>query len=110
MAEKGSWQFLRCDAAAVICHPDQPHTAVADFHRHGGGTGVDGVFHQLLDHAGGALHHFAGGDQVGHMGVQLFNVGHVFVLSNGYIRMAHTDSALATACRPMALHSVPDRS
>ena len=31
--------------------------------------GVNGVLHQLLDHAGGALHHFAGGDQIRHMGV-----------------------------------------
>ncbi len=34
-----------------------------------GGPGVDGVFHQLLGHAGGPLHHLAGGDQVGNVGI-----------------------------------------
>ena len=28
------------------------------------GSRVDGVFHQFLDHAGGSLHHLAGGDAV----------------------------------------------
>ena len=42
-----------------------------DLHRHGGGPGVNGVFHQLLHDAGRALHHLAGGDQIRHMGVEL---------------------------------------
>ena len=67
VAQKGSGQLLRRDAAAVVCHPDQAHAAPLDLHHDGGGSGVDGVFHQLLYNGGGALHHLAGGDQVGHM-------------------------------------------
>ena len=67
VAQKGGGQLLRRNAAAVVCHPDQAHAAPLDLHHNGGGSGVDGVFHQLLHNRGGALHHLAGGDQVGHM-------------------------------------------
>ncbi|KAF5055855.1 hypothetical protein DSECCO2_373510 [anaerobic digester metagenome] len=76
MAQKGGGQFLRSNAAAVVRHPDEAHSAVLNLHRHGRRSRVHGVFHQLLDHAGRALHHLAGGDQVGHMGIQLLNVGY----------------------------------
>ena len=38
-------------------------------HRYGGGPGVQGVFQQLLGDTGRALHHLAGGDEVGDMGI-----------------------------------------
>ena len=76
MAQKGLRQLRRRDAAAVIRHADKAHATPANLHHHGGGSGVDGVFHQFLHHAGRPLHHLAGGDQVGHMGRKLFNMGH----------------------------------
>ena len=69
MAQKGGGQLLRRDAAAVVRHPDKAHAAPLDLHHHGGGPGVDGVFHQLFHHAGRPFHHFAGGDEVRHMGI-----------------------------------------
>ena len=76
MAEKGGGQFLRRDAAAIVGNADQPHAAAANLHRHGGTSGVNGIFDQFLYHAGGAFHHLAGCDQIGHMGLQLTDVGH----------------------------------
>ena len=81
VAQEGGGQLGRGDAAAVVRHPDQAHAAPADLHHHGGGAGVDGVLHQLLHHAGGPFHHFTGGDQVRHMGIQLLNVRHSAFLS-----------------------------
>ena len=69
VAQEGGGGLVRRDAAAVVGDPDQRHAAVGDLHRHRPGPGVDGVFHQLLHHAGGALHHLPGGDEVRHMGV-----------------------------------------
>ena len=69
VAEKGRGQLSGGDAAAVVRHPDDAHAAPLYLHHHGGGSGVDGVLHQFLHHAGRPLHHLAGGDQVGHMGL-----------------------------------------
>ena len=69
MAQEGGLRLPGGDAAAVVGDPDQGHAAVLDLHRHRGGGGVDGVFHEFLDHRRGPLHHFAGGDQVGHVGL-----------------------------------------
>jgi hypothetical protein len=76
VAEKGGGQLRPGDAAAVVGDTDESHTPPANLHRHGGGAGVDGVLHQLLYYAGGTLHHLAGGDEVGHMGLQLADMGH----------------------------------
>ena len=67
MAQKRGGQLLRRDTAAVVRHPDQAHAAPLDLHHNGGGTGVNGVFHQLLDHGSRALDHLAGGDEIGDM-------------------------------------------
>ena len=81
VAEEGGRQLLRRDAAAVVGDTDEGHAAVLDLHHQGGRARVDGVLHQLLDHAGGPLHHLAGGDQVRHVGGQLLNMGHSALLS-----------------------------
>ena len=62
VAEKGGLALIPGDAAAVVRHPDKGHAPPLDFHGHGGGPGVDGVFHQLLHHRGGTLHHLTGGN------------------------------------------------
>ena len=81
MAQEGGGQLLGRNAAAVVGDPDGGHAAVLDLHGDGGGSCIDGVFQKLLDHAGGTLHHLAGGDQVRHMGGQLLNVRHRRLLS-----------------------------
>ncbi len=67
--EKGDGGLVRVDAATVVGDPDQGHTPVLDLHRQLIRPGVDGVLHQLLHHGGGPLHHLAGSDQVGHVGI-----------------------------------------
>ena len=59
----------RCDGAAVIGDAQIGETPVLYLHRNGGGPGVQGVFQQLLGHAGRALHHLAGGNEVGYVRV-----------------------------------------
>ncbi|MPM89774.1 hypothetical protein SDC9_136886 [bioreactor metagenome] len=76
MAQEGGFHILRSDAAAVVGNADERHAAVLQLHRHSGGAGVGGVFKQLLNHRGRALYHLAGGDEVGHMGVQGKNFWH----------------------------------
>ena len=71
VAEEGGAGVLGCHAAAVIRHPQKGHAPVPDFHGDLGGTGIHGVLQQLLDHAGGPLHHLTGGNQIGNMGRQL---------------------------------------
>ena len=77
MAEEGGSGVLRTHAAAVVRHPEEGHTPVPKLHRNLGSPGVYGVFQQLLHHGGRALHHLAGGNQVGHMGGKLYNFRHI---------------------------------
>ena len=81
VAEKGCPGILRLHTAAVVCDAQEGHAAVPDLHGNLGGTGVHGVFQQLLDHGGGTLHHFARGDEVGDMGGKLNDLGHKVVTS-----------------------------
>ena len=64
MAGDGQFQLIGRDALAVILDADKALAAVlkadVDMLR----PGVQTVFHQFLDHAGGAFHHFAGGDLI----------------------------------------------
>ena len=69
VSEEGGLHFSGRDAASVVGDPEKGHASVGNFHGDGAGPGVDGVFHQLLGHAGRPLHHLAGGNEVGHMGI-----------------------------------------
>ena len=69
MAEEGGLHLGGRDAAAVIGDPEESEAAVGDLHGHRSRPRVYGVFHQLLGHAGRPLHHLAGGDQVGNVGI-----------------------------------------
>jgi len=51
----------------LIRNTDEAHAAPLNLHHDGRGTCVDGVLYQFLYNAGGAFHHFTGGDQVRHM-------------------------------------------
>ena len=68
MAQKGHPGVLRGHTAAVVGDADIGGAAGAELHRDVFGPGVKGVFHELLHHGGGALHHLAGGDEIRHMG------------------------------------------
>ena len=76
VAQKRGAGILGSHAAAVVRDPHESHAAVPDLDGHLGGAGIHGVFQQLLDYGGGALHHFTGGDQVGNMGGKLNDFRH----------------------------------
>ena len=57
-------QIARVHAAAVVGDADPPPSAAIGEDVDPAGAGVDGVLHQLLDHARRSLDHFAGGDAV----------------------------------------------
>ena len=52
-------------AASVVGDLDELLAAGFDLNLDAGGTGVERIFQKFLDHGGGALHDFAGGDFVG---------------------------------------------
>ena len=64
MSRDGKLQLIGGDAAAVVLHADQGLTAVLQAHVDARGPGVQAVFHQFLEHAGRALHHFTGCDLI----------------------------------------------
>ena len=53
------------NAAAVIADADQLAAAFFQLDVDARRPGIQAVFHQLLDHGGGALHHLSGSDLVG---------------------------------------------
>ena len=68
VAQEGHARVLGRHAAAVVRHAQIGHAAVPQLHGHVPGAGVKGVFHQLLHHGGGSLHHLARGDEIRHVG------------------------------------------
>src|SRR5690606_6283189 len=70
VAAEGQGQIIGLDAGAIVPHPDQLDTPSVDVDVDAPGTGIQAVFHQFLDHRGGTLHHFAGGDLVGKAGAE----------------------------------------
>ena len=76
VAQEGHGKLVRRDAAAVVGDAQIGQAAPLDLRHDGGGAGVHGVFQQLLGHAGRSFHHLAGGDQIGHVLVQLSDLGH----------------------------------
>ena len=64
MAFNRQRQFVRPYPAAVINHQDSRQSASVRLDLDSARTGIDGVFHQLLDGTGRSLDHFAGGDAV----------------------------------------------
>ena len=68
MAQECGPGVLGGHAAAVVRDPQEGHAAVLHFDGDLGSTGVHGVFKELLGNGRRALHHLAGGDEVGNMG------------------------------------------
>ncbi len=61
MAAEGDLDVVGGEAAAVVLDAHQLLAAGGEFDGDGGGAGVEGVLHQLLDHRERALDHLAGG-------------------------------------------------
>ena len=74
--QKGHPGVLRRHAAAVIGDADAGGASILDGHGDVFGSGIQGVFHQLLDDGSRALHHLAGGDHVSHMGGEYIDNRH----------------------------------
>ncbi len=64
VALHGQGQFFAVQAAAVVGHQDAGKAALVDLDLDARSAGVERVLDQLLDGAGGALDHLAGGDAV----------------------------------------------
>ena len=76
VAQAADPRVLRGHAAAVVGDADTLPSPAADVHHHALRPGVKGVLHQLLDGAGGLVHHLARGDEIGHMGGEKLNFRH----------------------------------
>jgi hypothetical protein len=64
VAGEGQGQIVGVDAAAVIDDLDEVAATVPDFDIDASAAGIDGVFQQFLDDAGGSFDDFAGDDLV----------------------------------------------
>ena len=73
---KGQTHLPRLDAAAVVSDAHIADAAVAYLHCHGGGAGVQRIFHQLFDHRRGPFDDLAGGNASDRRRVQNAN-GHM---------------------------------
>ena len=62
--------LLRGHAPAVVHHPQAPAPPLLDLHHQGPGPGVQGVFHQFLDHRGGTQDDLPRGNLGRHLGRQ----------------------------------------
>ena len=65
VALEGQQRVVAHHAHAVVGEANQAPAAGLDIQAKFGGPGVERVFEQLLDDAGGALDHFSGGDFIG---------------------------------------------
>ena len=74
MADKRRGNVFCLNAGAVVTDLDQPDAAGFNADRHLRGSGIDGVFQQLLDHRRRPLDHLASGNQLG--GVLIQNMDH----------------------------------
>ena len=68
VTQESGGQLVRRDAAAVVGHAQIGETAVLQLDGDVSRARVNGVFHELLDDARGALDDLAGGDEISDMG------------------------------------------
>ncbi len=76
MLLEGQGQVLGIDAAAVVGHPDKALPSLCYLNQNPARTGVNGVFHQLLDHRCRPLYDLASSDLVDGIGVEKLNPDH----------------------------------
>ena len=94
-------------AAAIVGDADPAPAAAIGEDIDPAGTGVDGVFHQFLHHAGGTFHHFARGDAVDDLFGELAD-GHG-VSSSRFTKSAGLYSGIAGGwCLNAGPHQISD--
>ncbi|MNJ42826.1 hypothetical protein D3C77_378030 [compost metagenome] len=76
MAEESRLAIVRLDARTIIRYPDKLETALLHLNVNFAGSGVHGIFDQLLDHRSWALDHLPGSNLVGDMLVQHNDMSH----------------------------------
>ena len=88
---KGHARVLGGHAAAVVRHAQVFRAAAAYLHRYIPRLRVERVLHELLDGGGRALHHLAGGDEVGDEGGEYVYLchGHLAVCFAPFAGPAH---------------------
>ena len=64
MAQKSPFDILFGDTHAIVRYADQCRAAIPDLNRYRRRSGINGIFHQLLDHGGRPFHDLACGDLV----------------------------------------------
>ena len=84
MTDEGDAGIFRRHAAAVIGDADVRRPAVADLADHVAGSGVEGIFQQLLDNGSRALHHLTRGNQIGNMRGENIDHRHAFTSCSGF--------------------------
>ena len=77
VALKGQQGVVAHHSAAVIGDLDELAATGFDVHANAGGTCVERVFEQFLDHRGRAFHHLSGGDLVGDVFAENVDAAHV---------------------------------
>ena len=86
----GQFQVFSGDAATVILHADAALAAVFKANIYLVSLGVQAVFHQFLQHAGGPFNHFASGDLVAQLRRQQTYMTFIFRHGSTLIgRLAH---------------------
>ena len=70
VAQKGLFYLIRRDTGSVIRDPHERCSAIPDLNGHCSGSGVDGVFRELLDDRGRPLDDFTGSNLVNGLFVQ----------------------------------------
>src|SRR5689334_22166629 len=83
MTLKGEHSVVAYHAASVVGDLDQLLPARLDIDLDARGPGVEGVLKQLLDYRGRPLHHFAGGDLVGHGFGENVDLAHRWSVASG---------------------------
>ena len=67
MALQAEQRVVAAHAKTIIGYADKTAATSLDFYGEPGGLGIERVFDQFFDHTGGAFHHFAGGNLIGHL-------------------------------------------
>ncbi len=102
---EGKRQVVGRDAAAIIDDANRLDAALLDFHVDPRSAGIDGIFEQLLDDAGGAFDDLARRDFVDDQRRKLVNSCHVLCLPRS---VAPRGNAGCSASREVAAQEVHD--
>ena len=80
MTQERKRDLVFFNPAAVVCDPDKAGAAVFDLNGDHICSGIQRIFHQLLDHGGWSFDHFSSRDLVNRLLCEQFNFRHHFFL------------------------------